>query len=291
MPELPEVEIARRNLERWFKGHALSKAVGTKTRIFRGAKLSDFEKLQGPLTEASRKGKYLMLRFGDRGVLAHLGMTGKFVKRAAGVDEPFSRARLLLDDGEVIHFRDARMFGRIEPAPAQSLADLKAIKQLGFDPLNEGVDGPKLKAALGKSKQDLKVALMDQSRMAGMGNIHAAEALFRAKLHPSKKPPALSDDDWARLAEAVKASIAFGLAEQESDEPRYVEEDPSQNPFLVYGHGGEPCGTCGTIIKQFDQGGRSTYFCPGCQPGKKSAKSKQAKRPAKRSVRAKRTKR
>jgi formamidopyrimidine-DNA glycosylase len=282
MPELPEVEIARRNLERWFQGHSLKKAVGTKTRIFRGAKVSDFEKLHGPLTEAARKGKYLMLRFGDRGVLAHLGMTGKFVRRPHDGEEPFSRAKLLLDDGQVIHFKDARMFGRIEPAKAEALEGLKAIAQLGFDPYNEGVDGPRLKAALAKSKQDLKVALMDQSRMAGMGNIHAAEALFRAKLHPGRKPPSLTDDEWARLAEAVKASIAFGLSEQESDEPRYVEEDPSLNPFLVYGHGGQACSVCGSIIKQFAQGGRSTYFCPGCQPAKKSAKPKQAKKRAKR---------
>lgn len=284
MPELPEVEIARRNLERWFKGHSLSKAVGTKTRIFRGAKVSDFEKLKGPLTSAARKGKYLMLRFGDRGVLAHLGMTGKFVRRPHDGEEPFSRAKLLLDDGQVIHFKDARMFGRIEPAKAEALPTLKAIAQLGFDPFTEGVDGPKLKEALGKSKQDLKVALMDQGRMAGMGNIHAAEALYRAKLHPGRKPPSLTDDEWVRLADAVKATIAFALSEQESDEPRYVEEsnDPADNPFLVYGHGGEPCKVCGTVIKQFVQGGRSTYFCPGCQPAKKSPKPKQAKKRAKR---------
>ena len=266
MPELPEVEIARRNLVRWFEGHTLTHARGTKTRIFRGAKVSDFEKLKGPLTQAARKGKYLMLAFGPAGLLAHLGMTGKFVRRKPGEEVPFSRATFELDDGQVIHFRDARMFGRIEPAPTEKLAALKAVKALGFDPMVEGVDGPRLKAALGRTKVDLKIALMDQSKMAGMGNIHAAEALFRAKLHPARKPPKLTDQEWARLAEGVKASIAFGLKEQESDEPRYVEEGETENPFLVYGKQGEPCSVCRTPIRAFPQGGRTTYFCPTCQP-------------------------
>ena len=224
MPELPEVEIARRNLVRWFEGHTLARAKGTKTRIFRGAKVSDFEKLKGPLTRADRKGKYLMLAFGRSGVLAHLGMTGKFVKRPPNAEVPYSRATFALDSGEVIHFRDARMFGRIEPAPSEKLQGLKAIQALGFDPFVEGVDGPKLKAALGKTTLDLKVALMDQGKMSGMGNIHAAEALFRAKLHPSRKPTRLTDDEWARLAAGMTAAIDFALSEQESDEPRYVEE-------------------------------------------------------------------
>ncbi len=275
MPELPEVEIARRNLERWFRGHALSKASGTRTRIFRGARLKDFEKLKGPLTLSQRKGKYLMLGFGDFGVLAHLGMTGKFVKRPKGVDEPYSRARLELDDGQVIHFRDPRMFGRLEPAPTLRLPELKAVKQLGFDPVNEGIDGPRLEAALGKSKQDLKLALMDQTKIAGLGNIHAAEALFRAGLHPARKPPALTDPEWARLAEAVKASIAFGLKEQESEEPKYLEEgDGEDNPFFVYAREGQPCRACATLIRSFGQGGRTTFFCPSCQPRGKNVKAK-----------------
>ena len=212
MPELPEVEIARRTLVRWFNGHSVKRAEATKTRIFRGAKPKAFEAIRGPLTRAERKGKYLLLTFGDQGLLAHLGMTGKFVKRPPGEVVPYSRARFVLDTGEVIHFRDPRMFGRIEPAPAGKLWSLSVIKELGIDPLLEPLDAAGLKDAVGRSKQELKVALMDQARITGLGNIHTSEALYRAKIHPSRAPGSLSDGEWARLCEAIHAAIKFGLA-------------------------------------------------------------------------------
>ena len=173
MPELPEVEIARRTLVRWFDAHHVQRAEASKARIFRGAKTKQFEAIRGPLTKAERKGKYLLLTFGEQGVLAHLGMTGKFVKRPAADEVPYSRARWVLDTGEVIHFRDPRMFGRIEPAPAAKLWSLDAVTALGGDPLLDGLTADQLKAAVGKSKQELKVALMDQGRVTGLGNIQA----------------------------------------------------------------------------------------------------------------------
>lgn len=158
MPELPEVEIARRSLERWFKGHSVARAEASKTRIFRGARPKQFEQIRGPLTRAERKGKYLLLSFGDLGMLAHLGMTGKWVKRPAQDEVPYSRARFVLETGDVIHYRDPRMFGRIEPAPSSKLWQLDAIAELGIDPILDGLTAEQLKAAVGKSKQPLKVA-------------------------------------------------------------------------------------------------------------------------------------
>lgn len=267
MPELPEVEIARRNLARWFKGHRLVKAEADDTRIFRGADLKDFSALQGRLVSLERRGKYLFFVFeGGRGLLGHLGMTGKFVRRPEGQLEPHSRARFHLDDGHVIHYRDPRLFGRMEPAPAQALHALDATKKLGLDPLEDGLTAAQLKEAVGDSKQDLKVALMDQERIAGLGNIHAAEALFRAGLHPGRKPASLKPPEWERLAKAIHESIAFGLAEQEGDEPVYLEERGSENKFLVYGHAGGPCTKCGTSVESFTQGGRTTHYCRKCQP-------------------------
>jgi len=268
MPELPEVEHARQTLKKWFKGHALVAArADRKARTFRGARVADFEKLKGRLTRADRKGKYLLLGFSNgQGAVAHLGMTGKFVKRRPGVDEPYSRARFVLDSGEVIHFRDPRLFGRIEPTPAAALDEVKAVKALGVDPLNDGLDGPALKAAIGKTSRALKVALMDQTRIAGLGNIHAAEALFRARLHPARKPKSLTDAEWRALAKAIHDTIAFALEEEEGDEIEYVEEPGAPNPFLVYGRAGTPCPRCGTTVKSMGQGGRTTHFCPSCQP-------------------------
>ncbi len=276
MPELPEVEFARRSLVRWFDGRRLVRAESDPTvRTFRADEASvphavaakKFDRLTGTLERAERRGKYLMLAFSDgNGVVAHLGMTGKFVKRPAGQAVNWSRARFVLDTTEVIHFSDPRMFGRIEPMAARALRENAAIVALGRDPLVDGLTTAQLREAVGPSKQDLKVALMDQGRITGLGNIHAAEALFRAKLHPGRLPGSLSDAEWEALKVGIDASLAFALELQQGhDDIEYVEEPNAKNPFLIYGHEGEPCRVCTSTVARFDQGGRSTFFCPACQ--------------------------
>jgi formamidopyrimidine-DNA glycosylase len=265
MPELPEVEFARRALVRWMKGKRIVKAQADDTRIFRGAERSEFSRLTGTLLDARRKGKYLLLHFSeDRGLLSHLGMTGKYVRSPSEAKIPYSRARFFLTDGTVIHYRDPRLFGRMEPVPAQSLEALPVIAALGVDPWNEGLDARTLKATVADSKQALKVALMDQSRIAGLGNIHAAEALYRAKLHPARKPASLTGPEWSRLAKAIHQSLAYALEVEKGEEIEYVEEG-GENPFLVYGRAKERCKRCGGTFKSMVQGGRTTHFCPSCQ--------------------------
>lgn len=267
VPELPEVELTRRNLVRWLRGREVARAEADPGRIFRGADASAFERLRGPLVNAGRRGKYLMLEFGDgAGVLAHLGMTGKFVRRAQGEPARFSRARLVLDDGMVIHYADPRLFGRIEPHPAQSLRQMPVIAALGVDPLEDGLTWKQLAEAVAPSRQALKVALMDQGRIAGLGNIHAAEALYRAGLHPARAPGSLSDAEWKALARGIDRALKFALEQEEGEELEYVEEPGAENPFLIYGRQGEPCRKCKASIQSFVQGGRTTHFCPKCQP-------------------------
>ncbi|MBI3180562.1 MAG: bifunctional DNA-formamidopyrimidine glycosylase/DNA-(apurinic or apyrimidinic site) lyase [Myxococcales bacterium] len=266
MPELPEVEVTRRNLERWLSGRRVIRAEAERTRTFRGSRPELFEELRGRLLWASRRGKYLLLEFeGGRGLLVHLGMTGKLVKRQLGTKEPHSRARLVLDDGEVVHLLDTRLFARIEAAPAKGLRELPAIAALGIDALEDGLTPKKLEQAIGDSRQDLKVALMDQSRIAGLGNLHAAEALFRAGLHPARKPASLSKEEWRRLCRAIRDGISFAIERETAEEMEYVEEPGAENPFTVYGRGGEPCLRCGKTVRSITQGGRTTYFCPSCQ--------------------------
>jgi formamidopyrimidine-DNA glycosylase len=285
MPELPEVEFARRALTKWVDGRSIVRTeADPKVRTFRGSNVKDVEALVGRLERIERRGKFLLLTFSDgRGAIAHLGMTGKFLKRPAGADAKWSRARFVLDTGEVIHFQDPRLFGLIQPVPAAELASNKAVAKLGIDPLVDGLTAEQLEAALSGSKQELKVALMDQERVAGLGNIHAAEALFRAKLHPARAPGSLTKDEWQRLARAIHDGISFALDAEAGEEIEYVEEPGAKNPFLVYGREGEPCPGCQTPIASFDQGGRTTFFCPSCQPrpGKRPA-AKAAGRAAKR---------
>lgn len=267
MPELPEVETARRLLVRWLSGRRVVRAEADATRVLRGSSPQDFAALHGRLLSLDRRGKYLLFTFEqDRGLLAHLGMTGKFVLRPQATPVPYSRARLFLDSAQVIHLSDPRMFGRLQPAPASRLQELPAIRELGVDPLVDGLTAAQLQEALGRSRQELKVALMDQGRLAGLGNIHAAEALFRAGLHPSRKADSLQPPEWLRLTEAIHATLAFGLQEQSGDEPVYLEEGTTENPFLVYGRAATPCVRCGTPVQSFPQAGRTTHFCPKCQP-------------------------
>jgi formamidopyrimidine-DNA glycosylase len=267
MPELPEVETARRNLLRWLEGRRVVGAQAERVRTFRGANPKDFEKIRGRLEGAHRKGKYLMLAFeGGQGLVAHLGMTGKFVRRPEGHAEPYSRARFLLDNESVIHFRDPRLFGRMEPCEVRALAEVPAVAALGPDALNEAPTAKSLRAALGHLKVGIKVGLMDQARISGLGNIHAAEALYRARIHPARKPRSLRLAEWQRLAAGIRNSIRFALNREKGEEIQYVEEPGTKNPFLVYGRAGEACRRCRTRIESMTQAGRTSFFCRTCQP-------------------------
>ncbi|HZJ54784.1 MAG TPA: bifunctional DNA-formamidopyrimidine glycosylase/DNA-(apurinic or apyrimidinic site) lyase [Myxococcaceae bacterium] len=267
MPELPEVEIARRTLERWLGGSEVTGAEAERTRVFRAGGRADFGRLRGRLARADRHGKVLLISLDSgQGFLSHLGMTGKWVRRGAGETVPYSRARLTLSDGTVVHYRDTRLFGRIEPHPADALPNLPGVQALGPDPLLTPLSGRQLRDALGATRAPIKVALMDQRRLAGLGNIHAAEALWRARLHPSRPTRSLELPEWRRLATAIRRGLAFALAAEDAEEIAYVEEPGTENPFKVYAREGEPCPRCGTPIRLLRQAGRRTDLCPHCQP-------------------------
>ena len=281
MPELPEVEITRQNLVRWFRGHRVKRAEADDTRAFRGARWKDFQALHGRLLHLERRGKYLLFSFeADQGLLAHLGMSGRFVRRPPDAEVPYSRARFHLESGDVLHFADARLLGRMETCAASRLHELAPVKALGRDPLVDGLTPAQLREAVGRSRQELKVALMDQGRLAGLGNIHAAEALYRARIHPGRQPGSLSPAEWKRLAHGVRAALDFALEEQQGEEPRYL-KDGAHNGFLIYGRAGEACARCGTTVRSSTQGGRTTHYCPTCQPAQpaQAPRSERAKAP------------
>jgi formamidopyrimidine-DNA glycosylase len=270
MPELPEVEIARRTLERWLGGAEVTGAKAERTRVFRAGGRADFDRLHGRLARADRHGKLLLVSLDSgQGFLSHLGMTGKWVRRSAGEAVPYSRARLMLSDGTVVHYRDPRLFGRIEPHPAGELRTLPVVQAQGPDPLVTRLTGRQLRDALGATRAPIKIALMDQRRLAGLGNIHAAEALWRARINPEKPTRSLELPEWNRLANAIRRGLDFALAAQDAEEIAYVEEPGTENPFRVYARAGERCPRCGAPIRLLRQGGRRTDFCPRCQPARR----------------------
>ncbi|HEY5089365.1 MAG TPA: DNA-formamidopyrimidine glycosylase family protein, partial [Polyangia bacterium] len=225
-------------------------------------------------------------RSGPLGVWSHLGMTGKWLRRAAGDAAPAaSRIEIELDDGTRLHYVDRRMFGRFRLVPGARFEGLPEIAALGPDPLTDGIDARALHARLARSKLPIKVAILDQALLPGVGNIQASEALFRAAIDPRRPARELSLAEVKRLARAILASIHFTLktfagagadggagsgasggAGGTDADIGYVEERAAPNPFLVYAHAGARCPRCkkGTILR-IVQAQRATFFCPRCQ--------------------------
>ena len=256
MPELPEVEIAARNLRAWAIGRRVVRAEADDgaRRIFRPERPRAFTAAVAGLRigDVRRIGKQLLIRLDGRrpgalGVVSHLGMTGKWLRRLPGEAPPsHSRARLALEDGQTLHYRDPRLFGRLR--------------------LEDGIDEGRLAEALARRSIPIKIALLDQALLPGVGNILASEALFRARIDPRRKANALTRPEVKRLRVAVLAAIEDTLARESGPEPRYVEEPGSENPFLVYARAGETCPRCRKgRIARLVQAQRSTFYCPRCQ--------------------------
>ncbi len=268
MPELPEVEIASRQLRAWLDGHRIVAAGAARSRVIRGQSPQRFATLAGRrLERIERVGKWMLLEFdGGEGLVSHLGMTGKWIRR--GPDEPppsHVRASITLDDGSVLDYRDPRLFGRLIRGQVAELRGLPAIRALGPDPLG-GIDVDRLHGLLRRTKRSLKEALMDQRTLAGLGNIQVSESLHRAHLDPQRPGTSMTRDETERLADAIAASLRATLSEEDSPEPITYVEEGGENVFLVYDREGQPCTTCGTPIRRIVQGGRSTFYCPTCQP-------------------------
>lgn len=271
MPELPEVEFAARILRRWMGGRRVDSVEAEPSRIFRGSDRGEFLRLlpRKTLEWVERRGKYLLLGFSENvGLLNHLGMTGKWVRAPRGGELPSHvRARFELEGGVVVGYRDPRLFGRMAVHPADALFSLPEIRGLGPDPLVDGLDADALHRRLSRSRRPIKVALMEQSIVAGVGNIQATDALFLAGVHPARPACELSREEVGRVVAAILESIERTLEVQgEDDSITYVEEARSQNPFLIYGRAGAPCPRCETELQKMELGGRTSAFCPRCQP-------------------------
>ncbi len=269
MPELPEVEIARENLERWLVGRRIARAQVNDSRM-RGRQSR--RRVEGALEGASvraveRRGKFLLLDLGAKreSVVAHLGMTGKFLRQSRSESIPrFVRASLDLGRGERVVYCDARRLGQFRLLDA---VEKRRIAALGVEPLGVDFTPHGLLELTERSSTPIKIFLMDQRRIAGVGNIHAAEALFLARLHPGRQARSLDGSDAARLVRAIRRTLESEIERSRSESPTYLHEG-SENDFRVYGRNGKPCPRCRTLIARFVQGGRSSYYCPRCQPKK-----------------------
>jgi formamidopyrimidine-DNA glycosylase len=287
MPELPEVETVCRQLEPEIEGRVIERLEVLDERWTRPIPSAQVEKaVEGRTIEGlGRRGKYLLLALDDGETLVmHLRMTGNLVlvegeerldpsegmplyEGERSTSERHLRARFSLDDGRELWFTDPRRFGE---AFLLDKAGLEArFAKLGVEPLSAEFTPEVLGERAAGRQAPLKSFLLDQSHVAGIGNIYADEALYRARLHPLS--PAGSMKPEHRLAvrdaivEALEAGLEHGGASIDDYRDARGEKGGMQNEFLVHTRESEPCPSCGDPISRIVVSGRSTYFCPGCQ--------------------------
>lgn len=269
MPELPEVETVRRAIAPALEGRRLEHVEIEDARLTRPEDpLLVAAELTGERVEhVDRRGKYLVLRFeSGRALLVHLRMTGSLLHEADGVTHV--RARLQLEDGTTVAYRDVRRFGTwllLEPGELEPYLG----ERLGEEPLVAAFTAKGLGERLAGRRAPLKAALLDQRTLAGLGNIYVDEALWYARLHPLRLARSLQADELQRLHRAIRKALQLGIARQGSTLSDYRLPDGSsgamQKEFKAYGRTGEPCDRCGTLFEKARVGGRSTWFCPACQ--------------------------
>jgi formamidopyrimidine-DNA glycosylase len=263
MPELPDVELARRRLRSWMGGATVTAARSTDRHIFRPSSPAVLgQALVGRRVRGvGRRGKWLRIELDDGGLLfSHLGMTGDWVQRdleAAAHGSERARIDLVRADGRrsSVRYVDSRRFGRLIVARE----DIEEWRELGPDPLTDGIDPRALAESLGRTRRALKDTLMDQTVIAGVGNILATEALWRARLDPRSRSDLLSQRDVARVVRGLHAEIRKELA------ARRAGTQEGRESFSAYGRAGRPCRRCRSPLVRVVIAGRTTTFCPHCQ--------------------------
>jgi formamidopyrimidine-DNA glycosylase len=278
MPELPEVETTRRGLAPLLEGKRIVAAV-VRSRAMRQpvpARLAD--QLEGAtISRIARRGKYLLIdcecskasREKSGTLILHLGMSGRlWVVTADTPPGPHDHFDLVVEGGAVIRLRDPRRFGLVlwtNRAPAAH----PLLKNIGPEPLTSDFNGDYLYAATRKRSAAIKLVLMDSRVVAGVGNIYASEALFRAGIRPTTAARRLSRSRCGILAETVKETLDAAILAGGSSLRDYVGSDGLagnfQSQFFVYDRGGERCLRCDATIRSIRQGQRSTFYCPRCQ--------------------------
>ncbi len=305
MPELPEVETVCRQLEPEIEGHRIERLEVYDERWSRPVPPQRLgEAVSGRTIEGlGRRGKYLLLALdGARTLVMHLRMTGNLVlvdgdrtldpsegmrlyEGERSAEERFLRARFALDDGRELWFTDPRRFGEAFLIDDSEL-DAR-FERLGVEPLSEEFTPELLGEVAAGRTAPLKSFLLDQSRVAGVGNIYADEALFRARLHPLSPAGSMRPEHLvalhAGIVAALEAGIDGGGASIDDFRDGRGERGTMQDEFLVHTREGEACPRCGETIMRIVVGGRSTYYCPGCQV-RLRRRPRRARRPARRST-------
>ena len=273
MPELPEVETIARELDARLPGRRIEGVTVFRADALGGESPERFERaLVGrAITRCFRRGKFLLFHLlPERYLVAHLRMTGKFaLSESLREPLPYQRLWFALDNGQVLIFQDLRCFGTLEVVDA--LSDSPSLAKLGVEPLSREFTSAWLKQALAGSRAPLKHWLMDQRKVAGLGNIYVSEILYAAGLDPKCPAGRLKLEQIARLHAVTRRILRLAIKKNGTTirDFRRVDEHSGefQNFLQVYGKAGAPCPRCETPIRRIVQQQRSTFYCPSCQRG------------------------
>ena len=272
MPELPEVETIRRHLAPRLEGRRLAAlAIDDPRWCLPLAPNALADACEGRrIVALERRGKYLVLVLeAHRFLVMHLRMTGTLLYDPEP-GQPYRRVTLGLDDAQEVAFCDPRRFGTGELVLGPTALEAFFASRLGLEPLGGALTGPVLRALAHGRRTSIKAFLLDQRHVAGVGNIYADEALFRARVHPLRPAGTLRPGQYAALADAVGAALQAGLDAGGATIDDFRHPDgvagAFQHEFLVHLRRGQPCGTCATTIVKFVAAGRGTYACERCQP-------------------------
>lgn len=270
MPELPEVETTRRGLAPHLVGATVADVVVRHPQL-RWPVPADLPRLLRGHTILAlhRRAKYLLVEFERGALILHLGMSGSLrILPAQTPPEKHDHFDLVLSNGMLMRLRDPRRFGAVLWHEGD-ISDHPLLAALGPEPLGKDFDAAHLYQATRKKTAAIKLVIMDNHVVVGVGNIYANEALFRAGIKPQLAAGKLSRERCARLVEEIRATLTEAIALGGSTLRDFVNSDGQpgyfQQSYWVYGRAGEPCRRCGSLIKQIKQGQRSSFYCPHCQ--------------------------
>lgn len=287
MPELPEVETVRRGLHELIISRQIKKVVHDTPKSFPNA-AADVETflIGSEVTDVRRRAKVLLIDLStDYTLVIHLKMTGQLVFRAADVafgaghpndsligelPDRSTRVTFTFADGSHLYFNDQRKFGWVRLMPTIEVPNIDFMKKVGPEPLEHDFTAAQFKARFArKAKSPIKAALLDQTVIAGVGNIYADESLWGAKIHPLRKVTTITDDEFDKLYHELRDVMNLSIEKGGSTDRNYVNAEGKKGSYIdfarVFRREGKPCPRCGTTIIKFKAAGRGTHICPNCQ--------------------------
>lgn len=269
MPELPEVETVRRGLNRLVKGATIASIDVFWPKIINNDVESFKQRLkQQTIEKVDRRGKYLLFRFSNGlTMVSHLRMEGKYNVAPRGQEQTkHTHVVFHLTDDRDLLYNDTRKFGRMTLVPTGEENTVGGLKKMGPEPVADQLTVAYMTTIFSKSKKMIKPLLLDQSKIAGIGNIYADETLWMSKIHPMRPANSLTENEIASLRQSIIDEMAMAIKGHgttvHSFSTAFGEAGQFQNQLHVYGREGEPCERCGTLIEKIKVAQRGTHFCP-----------------------------